>query len=104
MSTLMRFTSSEFTSFSCILVCIISFPSVVSSIVENDKLIRSHYKLCNRVYLPLYQYIVPRSCGPCCNLQTNVISLPDFTYKSGGPISRAFNSETRREERNFKHR
>lgn len=36
--------------------------------------------------------MVPRSCGPCCSLHISVISLPDFTYKSGGPSIRAFNS------------
>lgn len=47
---------------------------------------------CTRHNLPLYQYIVPKSCGPCCSLHVRVISLPDLTYKSDGPCRRAFSS------------
>lgn len=43
-------------------------------------------------YLPLYQRIEPKSCGPWVNLQLIIIWLPDFTYKSFGPSICAFNS------------
>ena len=41
---------------------------------------------------------MPKSCGPCCSLQINVISLPDFTYKSDGPSILAFSSTIAMEE------
>jgi hypothetical protein len=56
--------------------------------------------------LPLFQKIVPRSCGFCCNLHVNVISLPDFTKRSVGPVIFALSSifcieKTRRRNENF---
>ena len=111
-STLIRFMSSEFISFSCNLVCIISLPDVHPRTqfflclhrLRNDANLSMINELvwwlrmwmnatyCTLHNLPLYQYIVPKSCGPCCSLHVNVISLPDFMYRSIGPSIRAFSS------------
>lgn len=44
------------------------------------------------VIIPLYQKILPNSCGPCRILHVKLMSLPLFTYKSVGPIIVARNS------------
>lgn len=47
---------------------------------------------------PLYQNMLPSSCGPCDMLHVRFMSLPLFTYKSGGPRMLAFNSAKRRKQ------
>lgn len=39
----------------------------------------------NYVYAPLYQNMLPNSCGPCIILQVRLMSLPVLTIRSLGP-------------------
>lgn len=58
-----------------------------------DKLSPAHTKSW-QIYSPFFQNIVPKSCGFCCSLHVNVISLPDLTKTSTGPVILAFSSAT----------
>lgn len=42
--------------------------------------------------LPLYQNMVPKSCGPWLKIHVSESKLPVFTYKSAGPRILAFAS------------
>ncbi|KAI9582585.1 hypothetical protein GQX74_011802 [Glossina fuscipes] len=51
-------------------------------------------------FLPLYQNMLPNSCGPCNILHVKLMSLPLFTYKSVGPIILAFSSGLQEKSKN----
>lgn len=56
---------------------------------------RQHTQKSWQIYSPFFQNIVPKSCGFCCSLHVNVISLPDLTKTSAGPVILAFSSVNR---------